>query len=308
MDSVLVVGAETVVGANLSAELSQTAQVSVISRDDRQSWAFGSFAYCPAHAAAAHYVRIRQQVPRRIIYCGQGSFSSWDGRSVTSELETLSACLDAAKALSASFTLISSDAIFTGPWMFHAENSQSLCLSPAARLLREAEEVVLAELPDALMLRTHTFGWSPLPDSETWLNSVLHGLHLKQPLALNPLPHASPILATDLVAILAKAWQAGLNGIYHAAGAERVNPVRFAEKLALHTGSDWIAGQPPTTLDGLPSGFGLGETSLQTRKLRRALGISMPLFNEGLSRLFEQATSGYRDRLQGTSTAMARAA
>ena len=48
-----------------------------------------------------------------------------------------------------------------------------------------------------------------------------------------------------------------------------------------------------------PSGFGCGETSLQTRKIRRALGVSMPMLGEGLQRLFQQHVEGYRGRLSG---------
>jgi len=299
VDSVLVVGVETVVGGNLAATLASTNSVSVISRDDRQSWAFGPFAYCPRQAAAAHYVRIRQQAPRQIVYCGNGARSCWDGGAYSAEAETLAACLDAAKALSAGFTLISSDGVLTGPWMFHAENSQSLCPSMTARLLRDAEAQVSTDDPRALIVRTHAYGWSPLPDAATWLNRLLTSLTLKQPQPLDAVSHASPILASDLGGILMKAWQAGLNGLYHVAGAERTSPAQFAQRLALQWGTSLPVAQETISLDNLPAGFGRGETSLQTRKIRRALGIGMPLLNEGILRLHAQQFAGYDLRLQG---------
>lgn len=307
MDSVLVVGVETVVGANLAATMSDTCSVSAISRDDRQAWSFGPFAYCPRQAASAHYVRIRQQAPRQVIYCGNGARSCWDGGATTSEQETLAACLEAAKALSAGFTLISSDGVFTGPWMFHAENSQSLCPSLTARQLRDAETQVAADDPRALILRTHAYGWSPLPDADTWLNRLLGCLTRKQPIVLDPVRHASPMLASDLASTLTKAWQAGLNGLYHVAGAERTSPALFAQRLALHWGTSVPRADEATSLEILPTGFGCGEASLQTRKIRRALGIGMPLLNEGLQRLHEQQATGYHLRLQGTQR-LARAA
>lgn len=306
MDSVLIVGVETVVGANLAATLATRHSVSAISRHENQSWSYGPFACCPRQAAAAHYVRIRQQAPLHVVYCGNGAHCCWDSMAIADESETLIACLDAAKAMSASFTLISSDGVLTGPWMFHAENSQSICPSLTARLLRDAEQHVLDNDPRALVIRTHCFGWSPIPGLPTWLNRVMHNLERQQPLELDPVPHASPLLASDLADILSKIWRAGLNGLYHVSGAERTNPVRFAQRLAMHAGWAMPQGDSAARLQELPAGFGCGETSLQTRKIRRALGITLPMLNEGISRLYEQQASGFAERLQGRhSTARA---
>ena len=107
------------------------------------------------------------------------------------------------------------------------------------------------------------------------------------------------MLASDLADILQKSWESGLVGIHHIAGAERVSPRKFAMRLAGHfrlpTPSSPIAG----SLADRTTGFGCGETSLQTRKIRRALGIPLPLLDESLDRLYQQHLSGYRARLSG---------
>jgi dTDP-4-dehydrorhamnose reductase len=48
----------------------------------------------------------------------------------------------------------------------------------------------------------------------------------------------------------------------------------------------------------VPQGFGEGESSLQTKEIRKELCVAMPLLSEGLVRLREQSESGYRDRLK----------
>ena len=50
-----------------------------------------------------------------------------------------------------------------------------------------------------------------------------------------------------------------------------------------------------------PAGCGCGETSLQTRKIRRALHVSLPMLEDGVLRLFQQHADGYRSRLTGHS-------
>ena len=93
-------------------------------------------------------------------------------------------------------TYLSSDAVFTGPWLFHAEDSPHHCQSLEAVRLRSYEELVARVVPDALIVRTHAFGWSP--DGEGWVESLLGDLEDRAADA-DPVRHATPILATDLV-------------------------------------------------------------------------------------------------------------
>jgi hypothetical protein len=78
--------------------------------------------------------------------------------------------------------------------------------------------------------------------------------------------------------------------------------------LARQFGVGYAATTNGDSLVDRTSGFGLGETSLQTRKARRALGVGLPLIDEGLERLQAQIGDGYRERLQGPSPRPARVA
>ncbi len=300
MDKVLIAGIETVVGGNLAAGLAQ--QTSVTGVAFGEPTPITGIQLEPQVASSPEAVRqiIQRARPSRVVLCGNAARSGWDGSVPPGEadLEQTAWWSEATRESGVQLTLISSDAIFTGPWMFHAENSHSLCPSPPAQTARDIEARVLADCPDALIVRTHAFGWQP-GEQSGWIESLLTRLERGFDTDLDCIRYSSPILATDLTEIISGAWTVGLSGIYHIAGAERVNPVQFASRLAEQFHLPIPLTMTRESLIDRPSGFGCGETSLQTRKIRRALGVSMPLLGEGLQRLFQQHVEGFRGRLSG---------
>lgn len=298
METVVIVGVDGVVGANLAQMLAASSTVMGVARLSKEAPAATHVLSSPTPAATAEL--LRSTGATRLVYCGAGAESCWNAVEVPAvEQEHVHAWMAGATATATSFTVISSDAVFTGPWMFHSENSGSLCRSPQAEALRAIEAMVLAQRPDALIMRTHAFGWGPTTTSSSWLEQMLSSHGSETSALADPIRHASPILASDLAPVLSQAWTAGLTGIYHVAGAERINPLQFARRLAPLFGQPIPLARPASSLCDVACGFGCGETSLQTRKIRRALGISMPLLHECFARLLEQSHNGYRTRLQG---------
>lgn len=301
MNKVLVAGIETVVGGNLAVCLARSQAVAGVSLSEPVS--FGGCEILPNPGSSLAEIRetIDRVKPQRIVYCGEGTTTGWEGQSQPDQSSTKLAThwITAAREANTHLTLISSGAIFTGPWMFHSENSQSFCPSPAADHLRQVEATAAESCPDSLIVRTHAFGWLPGGKSG-WLESLIEQLEQGKTDGLDYFRHGSPILASDLTDIISRAWTAGLSGIYHIAGAERANPVQFARRLAHYF-------QLPTPIPAAeflidrPTGFGCGETSLQTRKIRRALHVSLPMLEDGVLRLFQQHSDGFRGRLTGRS-------
>jgi dTDP-4-dehydrorhamnose reductase len=299
VDSVLIVGVDGMVGANLAAFLSGSHPVTGVIREPGVTGPL-PVDVVPMAAAGTIAEVLERRRPQRIVYCGSGATSGWCGIApAVSELSDLANWLQGATTAGLGFTFLSSDAVFTGPWMFHAENSHSHCRSAEAVALRQMEELVLSQRPDALVLRTHAFGWSPattttLPNS---LDGLLASLGLPTAATFDATRHASPLLVTDLAGVIPTAWSAGLAGVYHVAGAERVNPVLFLQRLANQFGLPYSPVAERRALTDSAVGYGRGETSLQTRKIRRALGISLPMLGEGLARLQAQTQTGERQRL-----------
>lgn len=304
MERFLVVGVDTIAGANLAACLAERYAVATWCAEPGIEIA-NCDALDPADAPAALISRCR---PDWILYCGPAARSCWE----PDVLEHLSddAVVDAAawaaavQDTGARIAMISSDAVFTGPWMFHEENSHGVCPSYHSQVIRATEMQFTPLGEQALILRTNTFGWSPLGE-HGWLETCLRMVETKRIVEQDHIRHATPILATDLADIVERACRENLSGIHHIAGAERVNPLQFVQRLANLFELPWLAMRRETSLTETPAGFGKGECSLQTKSVRKALCVAMPLLSEGLGRLHEQCENGFREKLCGNRPAAA---
>jgi dTDP-4-dehydrorhamnose reductase len=300
VDKLLIAGIDTILGANVAAWLAQRYQVVGLSWGDSLAIAGCETAACERDSLDAPRKWIAAERPQWVVYCGPGAQSSWNlpaGPALDTEsVPAAGAWARAAHEFGCEFTVISSDAVFTGPWMFHRENSVCNCESTPARILRMIEKEVTDVYPNTLLVRTNVFGFAPTPETAGLVETVLHAVTEGEPLALDCMRYGTPILATDCAEILDRAYQSKLRGLYHLSGTERINPFRFACLLA-----DQF-GLPMSSLDAIETRledrreFGAGETSLQSRRIRKALEVSLPMVREGLARLYEQHNSGYRDR------------
>jgi len=296
----LVVGAETVIGANLAAEATERGEVVALTNEPRVS-----IDRCEMLTATRDGLSPREWIeeirPDAVVLCGPASRSAWD-RATESAIDAAASEQAGEWAAAASihechFTFLSSDAVFTGPWMFHDEQSESYCPSEAAGHIRGAEGLVAERCPRALIIRSNVFGWTPAGTAPGSIDQILADLERRSLHGYDYLRHATPILATDLADILLRAVDEDLSGLYHVAGAERVNPLTFAQRLADHFELPWLSvRRAEEPLDEPAAGFGASETSLQTKKIRKALCVAMPMLSEGLARLRVQCTEGYCDQ------------
>ncbi len=297
MERLFIVGIDSVVGANIAVHAAQRQTVAGVWFDQEVD-----IEGCHGEPAA-HGTGIAEQIrefqPDCVLYCGPESCSSWDASSgprvvqVGSDLAARWAA--AAHQAGAGFVMISSDAVFTAPWMFHDEESQTLCDSAAARTILKSERHVQAAHPEALIIRTNAFGWSPT--GEGLIETLFQQIEGHRDVEEDHIRHATPILASDLADIIERAVSEELTGIYHVAGAERVSPLTFVQRLADQFDLPWVTMRPESSRDERPAGFGAGESSLQTKKIRKALCVAMPMLAEGLDRLSRQQVDGHRDCL-----------
>ncbi|MCH7688788.1 MAG: sugar nucleotide-binding protein [Planctomycetes bacterium] len=305
METIVIAGIGSVVGANLAASLSGRFRVVGLSFSNPVSIEGCETACCARDDEIAVRHWIGSVRPQWIVYCGAAADSTWqidrqtEAEPPLGKLDVHSARIwaKAARESICRLTVISSDAVFTGPWMFHKENSTCLCDSLPARTIREIEQVTTQLCPGTLVVRTNAYGWTPESVGPGWLETILEELNLGTAGPFDFLSHATPILATDLGDILCQAYQQKLEGVYHIAGSERVNSNQFVERLADEFGLPAPQPVEGNTLMERPTGFGRGETSLHSSRIRKALGIAMPALTDGLQRFREQKHNGYCDRL-----------
>lgn len=307
MQRVLVVGIDTIVGGNLATALSP--QHSVVGFSSKKNV---NIAGCRVHDSLPQSPEdIRRELamhsPDLVVVCGPAALSIWSLDNPESlaaaSMENAVAWAREVAGTKAHLIVISSDAVFHGPWMFHEEDCAGVCESATAVAIHKMEAQVRRSCPSALIVRTNVFGWNPLP-AEGWLESLIEQISNETPLRVPSGNYATPIEASRLAQVLIQLWDRGLEGLYHVGGSERVNFVHFAHRLAqeFQLPRPKFQRNQPTEAAG---GFGQGETSLNSGKVRRAVGTPLPMLSESLKQLREQTENGDRNLLHAESLEMA---
>ena len=155
MKTFLIVGMDSVVGANLAASWSSQSRVVGLAASsditvpgcERVALERGSvegIRKCLQQSRASH-----------VIFCGSAARSSWEPASKSFNNSDAESWAVAAAEESLHFTMISSDAVFTGPWMFHDEDSSAVCSSHEAASIRDMETRVQKACEKTLIVRTN---------------------------------------------------------------------------------------------------------------------------------------------------------
>lgn len=301
METMLVVGVETVAGANLAVEFAKTHHVIGLASVPGISLSGCDVQTIHTHDNVTVKSWLQQARPQRIVFCGQAAQACWDetdAPAIDDSAATTWARISAEHSIS--FTMLSSDAVFTGPWLSHFEDDEEhYCPTPRAQQIRAVEESVFAADPNALIVRTHVFGLSPLAHCPSLAERLLSQLERHDELSIDSLRHASPILAADLATLLSQCFNGEVCGLLHIAGGERTNPYLFAELLAEaaeleRPNYEWIEELTDPLI-----GFGCSESTLNCSQARDLLEFSMPLLVEGVNRLIAQYRNGYIEKLRG---------
>lgn len=307
MDTILIVGIESVAGANIAGKLQSSASVVGISARPGIQIEGCRIIHGPGS--------VPQQLhginPDQVIFCGASARSTWDSKASSQKSIDDSLAIDWATAASEAgigFTMISSDAVFTGPWMSHAEGDSHFCETPQAERLRQIELEVLSAHVDALIVRCNAFGWSPDERSPGFAESMLSELETGARHEIDFLCHAAPILATDIADMLTTAHATGVTGVLHLGAGERINPFQFAERLADLAGLEPPEFPTATTLTSSVPGFGQGETTLNSRRACELLGVHLPQIDDGIGHFLEQAESGFLAMLRCEAGELSRVA
>jgi len=302
MERLVVLGADGVVGANLAVCLANRFRVLAISLAQPIALEGCQTAHCSAEEGSLASL-IRQVEPQWILHCGPLACSSWDLPSSFAAGDEVRHCRMLAKLagqVGARLTVVSTDAIFAGPRMFHGEAASANRLHPFAQAALRVEQALAPT--SALIVRTHAYGWCPIGVEPTFAQKAWQSIAEGVPQRFSLDRHATPILVTDLAELLHRAYLRKLQGVSHVAGAERTSQHRFAVELAAAFGlSGPVLAEEPEESHEKRRSDRLDETSLSTQRARRALETSMPLLREGLERFARQARDGYRARLQPRS-------
>ncbi|MBX7072774.1 MAG: sugar nucleotide-binding protein [Pirellulales bacterium] len=308
MTKVLVIGVDTMLGANLALVCGKQMDCVGLWDQFEVEPAGTSTEPCDLRQPSAVVAAIESHRPDWVVYAGAAARSAWDvpaERQITgAAADPIRQAAEATISRGSQFALLSSDAVFAGPRLFHEETWPAAAATPFAQAVRRSEES-LRGLP-VLVVRTHAFGWSATEEEPCWAESLALKLTAGADPELDGQRYATPILASDLAELLLGAVRPRLTGLYHITGAERTNPHRFGAELAAALGVEPFRSTTASECT-VAVARPVAETSLNTRRARRELGRAMPLLREGLECFAAQSTNGYLDELRAGSHTLAAA-
>jgi dTDP-4-dehydrorhamnose reductase len=299
VQKLLIHGIDTLVGANIALALRDRFEITGLAATDDGQLAGCQILACPRGHTEQLIERVQAVEPQAIVACGPLSRGSWDldadaNIDARQEVELASTLAKVAQQLRAHLSLVSTDAQFAGPRMFHSESSPALATLPAATAARTLCNALTGA--EALVIRSHVYGWSPAENQTCFAQRVWEQLAIGGRSAVDARRYATPILASDLAELYCKALQVRLTGVFHITGAERTNQYRFAAEVAVAFG--FTGRQVNLIPPEVASRAYVDETSLNTRAIRRALETPLPMLREGLSRWATEALLGRRDELE----------
>jgi len=239
--------------------------------------------------------------PQIIIHCAAATSVDWcEDHPEEAELINVSASSSLAQMaaeLNARMVYVSTDSVFDGQTSNYSESDEPNPLNVYAKSKLRGEQEVLRHCPTALIARVNVYGWNA-QDKQSLAEWILHQLTARERVNGFTDVYFSPLLANDLAEILLAMLDRGLSGIYHTVGSERVSKYEFARRVAVTFGIDPGQVVPARLTEATLRAPRPLDISLNTEKIRLALGRPMPDVESGLCRFRELQESGHLQQLR----------
>lgn len=203
----------------------------------------------------------------------------------------------ASREAGASLIHISTDAVFDGGPGPHAETDEARPINVYGSSKLEGEQAVVDANPEAAIIRTNFYGWSPPGRSslaEWFLENLRHG----KPSAGFTDIRINPLLVNHLAELLLRVLEAGLSGIYHIASHDAITKYELGVRLAHAFELDSSLIEPANSEDAGLRAARPKDLSLQAGKIERHLEVTMPDTRDGVAVLRALERDGYRERLE----------
>lgn len=199
--------------------------------------------------------------------------------------------------LKLSLVHISTDHLFSGETSWVDENQPVAPKNIYGRTKAAAEIQVLDAHPQALVIRTNFYGWSP-SYRRSFSDVIIDALHSGGELTLFKDAFYTPILIEVLTQAVHDLTNLKASGIFNVVGDERISKCNFGLKLAEKFNLDPNLIKP---------GFLVGQTalvqrprdmSLSNQKICKLLGRKLGGVEEHIARLYQQKQNGLAREIQ----------
>ena len=197
-----------------------------------------------------------------------------------------------AKEMNSKLVHVSTDQLFDGACAWKTEDDEPAPLNVYAKTKLRAENVVLNECSEALVIRTNFFGWCS-PGRTSFSDWILQGLKQGQELTMFSDVFFNPILIDHLVDVVVNLIYREAVGVFNVAGATRLSKFDFAMQLSK------VFGYPANRIrDTSVSDFPFkaqrpNDMSLSVEKVTKYLKRKMPSVSEGIDALHTMRPSDW---------------
>jgi dTDP-4-dehydrorhamnose reductase len=240
--------------------------------------------------------------PKSIILCAAATKVDWceehPEEAERVNVQASSFLAEIAQELKAQFVYVSTDSVFDGKRGNYSETDQPAPLSVYAKSKWGGEQEVLRRHSSPLIVRVTIYGWNAQP-KQSFAEWVLDEIGAGKQVRGFADVYFCPLLANDLAEVLLTMLDRGLSGLYHVASSERISKYDFTKQVAatFNLGMDGVA--PMSILEAKLRAPRPIDPSLNTEKIRAALGRAMPDIGTGLRRFWDLHQSGYHNQLKG---------
>jgi dTDP-4-dehydrorhamnose reductase len=204
-----------------------------------------------------------------------------------------------AYALGSRFVHVSTDAVYDGERAgLHDETETPRPVNAYARTKLDGERAVMAAHRAALVVRTTMHGWSAqgrVSFSEAIVRALLRG----EPMSLFSDVRFSPLVVTDLAAVIRRLAEQGAAGVVNVGAADAVSKEEFGRLVAREFG---LADDPIVSVRVADRGLRAPRPrncALAVGRLTGLLGEPPPTVRDGVRRMCADADSGAAARLKG---------
>ena len=272
MTHVLILGIDSLVGRSLGHYLGTRCSVRGLWLEESVS-----IKHCPSVAISRHSMLEQLAGTDIVVFCGGASRSSWDHQfgNFNAELNWLKDCTAATTQSNTRMVYISSDALFSGPWMFQ-DDAQSFTTSHFATTQNAKSlikfETLVSNRDQSLIVRTNVLNWQ----DNSFLGDHLNALTSGRRIALDAKNYATPIAAEHFSALLTECLQRDVTGTINISGAERTSPFGLMTLLTRNMENITAEIRPNTISQNC------AERSLRCSRLRQELNLHPPVLKQTL--------------------------